>query len=279
MESREIKVTAVTTRRSTPCPRRNHARQHAARLLGDQATPSPSPISMPARRRPDGADRPRGPDRPGRAATVPPLTSHGPGRHQRLTLTGSIAEINAALDGLTYTPLNGFTGPYPDRDDRDLGNTGGAIPPTSTRSRLRSGRCPTATVDDPVAVAEANSGQANSITFAVSLSAPSTLQVQVPYTIASGTANGVRPAARASTRAPGRPASLRAERHQPVDPCRSAATPWPRATRRYSRPRHADQRDGAGRPGHRHDRRRRKRGRPLDLRRHGGRGRRRHQRP
>ena len=60
----------------------------------------------------------------------------------------------------------------------------------STRSRSRSAPCPRSAVDDPAAVAEGNSGQANSIIFAVTLSAPSTLQVQVPYTIANETATG-----------------------------------------------------------------------------------------
>jgi hypothetical protein len=53
--------------------------------------------------------------------------------------------------------------------------------------QIAVGVLPTVSVDDPAAVAEGDSGSANTITFTVSLSAASNLPVAVPYSVAAGT--------------------------------------------------------------------------------------------
>jgi len=128
---------------------------------------------------------------PGAAGTVPPLTTVTGSGTNSLTLVGSLAEVNAALAGLTYTPPNGFSGSVTlTVTTGDLGNTGGPAQQDQDAVQINVGALPTVSVNDPAAVAEGDSGTPNGITFTVTLSAASNLQVQVSYTIANGTATG-----------------------------------------------------------------------------------------
>ena len=124
---------------------------------------------------------------PGAAGTAPPLTTVAGSGTNSLTLVGSLAEINAALNGLTYTPPTGFTGPVIlTVATTDQGNT---PPPAQTDTdpvQINVGALPTVSIDDPAAVLEGDAGT-STLTFTVTLSAPSTLPVTVPYTIANGT--------------------------------------------------------------------------------------------
>jgi hypothetical protein len=72
----------------------------------------------------------------------------------------------------------------------DLGNTGGSAQQDQDTVQIAVGSLPVVSVNDPAAVAEGDSGSLNSITFTVTLSAQSNLQVTVPYAIAGQTATG-----------------------------------------------------------------------------------------
>ena len=80
---------------------------------------------------------------PGAAGNVPPLTTVTGSGTNSLTLVGSLAEVNAALAGLTYTPPAGFTGTVAlTMTTNDLGNAPApAQQDQSTRSRSTSAPC------------------------------------------------------------------------------------------------------------------------------------------
>jgi hypothetical protein len=109
-----------------------------------------------------------------------------------VTATGTLASLNAGLQGLTFTPANTFEGVVTlTITTNDQGSTGAGGPKSDSDTVLIGvGTVPFVSVNDPAAVAEGDSGAPNSLVFTVSLSAPSNLPIAVPYSTSNGPTPG-----------------------------------------------------------------------------------------
>ena len=119
--------------------------------------------------------------------------STGDGTDDRtMTYRGTLAAINAALDGLTYTPQVLAAG-FSDRDTlnvttNDLGNAGGAAQTDTDSVTIAVGNQNVLSIDNAPPLREGDSGQAKAATFTVTLSQAVAGEVRVSYQTQSGTA-------------------------------------------------------------------------------------------
>ena len=109
-----------------------------------------------------------------------------------MTFRGTLNDINAALDGLTYNPQVLAAG-FSNTDTLtivtdDLGNSDGASQTDTDTVAITVGNTATLSINNVTAVPEGNSGQDNAAVFTVTLSQTSTQEVRVSYLTQSGSA-------------------------------------------------------------------------------------------